>query len=100
LRAEKFNLFILLAPIVQAALMKQTMTLVAQLVLIDELMAYHAFEIGGSLPVKVASARDRPLELLAGDLGLRLHQQFEGGEVLLEKEVEIDLNNLHLLVLA
>ena len=80
--------------------MKQTMTLGAQLVLIDELMAYHALEVGGSLPLKVASARDRPLEFLAGDLGLRLHQQFEGGEILLEKEVEIDLNNLHLLVLA
>ena len=80
--------------------MKQTMALVAQLMLIDELMAYHALEVGGCLPLKVASTRDRPLEFLAGDLGLSFHQQFEGGKVLLEKEVEIDLNNLHLLVLA
>ena len=80
--------------------MKQTMTLGAQLMLVNELMANHALEVGGCLPLKVASARDRPLEFLAGDLGHCLDEKFEGGEVLLEKEVEIDLNNLHLLVLA
>ncbi len=80
--------------------MKQTMTLSAQLMLINELVAYHAFEVGGCLTIKVTSARDRPLHFLTSDRGLRLDQHFERFEVFLEKEVVIDFNQLHLLVLA
>ena len=80
--------------------MKQAMTLGAQLVLIDKLMTYHALEVGWRVPVKVACAGDRLLHFLDAYRGIRLYQPLERGEVLLEKRVEMDLNNLDLLVLA
>jgi hypothetical protein len=61
--------------------MIQTVTLVAQLVLAHETMAYHALEVGWSLPLEVHSARDRLLEFLAGDRRIRVYQPLERGEV-------------------
>ena len=47
--------------------MKQTMTLGAQLVLIHELMTYHALEVGWRLPVNIACAGDCLLHFLDAD---------------------------------
>jgi hypothetical protein len=52
-------------------------------------MAKHALQVGMCLPFKVACARDRILDILAGDRAPRLCQLFESGEVIFEKSVEI-----------
>ena len=65
--------------------MIQTMTLVTQLVLAHEAVAYHALEVGGSLPLEVNSARDCLLEFLAGYRGIRVYQPLERGEVVFKE---------------
>ena len=64
---DRLNFFILFSPVVQAFLMKQIIALGTKLMLIDELITYHAFQVERCLPLKVACHGDSILDILAGD---------------------------------
>lgn len=64
---DRLHFLILFASFVQAFLIKQIIALSTQLILIDQLITYHAFQVERCLPFKVVCDGDRILDILASD---------------------------------